>query len=519
MKHASPAANQLLKALSCIVQIQDKALPKTLAQKLMVWGQESMPLIQEFGVSPALWRQIIKDTANNVDPQETSTFAKSLSTLSRLLLDSKTTVRKSQNTSHNQAQFIADACLYLRTESAVAYARLYAEVPTLGDKCLNLLWTQDDGNQLPVPAELREELEKAAKAITRKRNVLTAKQLEHYKQHKSMPRYKKALKACKTMYLNRLETMLIDAGATYLPVNEVIADLEVEGIMHFLPTGFTGGNVGQDGMLYTSVGKPIGKHVLKEVRVNPDYDPIEDNTWVFEGKTSSSLRKYYTHKELDIVPVKTSDISDISYIRKVLPALSGCKQDLISEENMGLALAVSVAQLLKINPLVVAANVGRHIIPLLNGDVFIRLQGRVVRLAAKPATRKEKIVRYITEKRVRDALIQLKRLQSMEDEDTLLFTYKNKPITEQVLNKYFTRLGCPKELKANTFVTVLHSIELEDALGKAEFDLEKRDFTDKEVKAFYTKQKDRKKALPSVGINYFNKYSAAVPKELRPLSE
>ncbi len=63
-------------------------------------------------------------------------------------------------------------------------------------------------------------------------------------------------------------------------VDEVSKYLDKQGLLHNLPRGFVGGMIGDDMSYYTAAGKKLDKAPIGLVRMNPKYDPAQDNTYV-----------------------------------------------------------------------------------------------------------------------------------------------------------------------------------------------------------------------------------------------
>lgn len=76
----------------------------------------------------------------------------------------------------------------------------------------------------------------------------------------------------------------------HVSVDEINKFLDKQGLLHNMPRGFTGGLVDENMKFYTSTGNRLSKAPSGLVRMNPKYDPAQDNTYVLYvtgfGKTS-----------------------------------------------------------------------------------------------------------------------------------------------------------------------------------------------------------------------------------------
>lgn len=63
-------------------------------------------------------------------------------------------------------------------------------------------------------------------------------------------------------------------------VDEVSKFLDSQGLLHNLPRGFTGGQIDENMKFYTANGLQLDKAPVGLVRMNPKYDPAQDNTYV-----------------------------------------------------------------------------------------------------------------------------------------------------------------------------------------------------------------------------------------------
>jgi DNA topoisomerase IB len=70
------------------------------------------------------------------------------------------------------------------------------------------------------------------------------------------------------------------SGKAMLPVDEVSKALDKAGIMHNMPRGFIGGQIDENMKFYTAEGRQLDKAPAGAVKMNPNYDPAQDNTYV-----------------------------------------------------------------------------------------------------------------------------------------------------------------------------------------------------------------------------------------------
>lgn len=65
-----------------------------------------------------------------------------------------------------------------------------------------------------------------------------------------------------------------------VPVDEVSKFLDKQGLLHNMPRGFTGGQIDENMKFYTAEGRRLDKAPQGLVKMNPKYDPAQDNTYV-----------------------------------------------------------------------------------------------------------------------------------------------------------------------------------------------------------------------------------------------
>lgn len=81
------------------------------------------------------------------------------------------------------------------------------------------------------------------------------------------------------------------SGKTLVTIDELQKYLAKKGIPNNLPIGFIGGQIDEEGKCYTAEGRQLDKIPTGRVRMNPDYNPESDDTYVIKSIENISGRK------------------------------------------------------------------------------------------------------------------------------------------------------------------------------------------------------------------------------------
>lgn len=76
-----------------------------------------------------------------------------------------------------------------------------------------------------------------------------------------------------------------------VPVDEVSKFLEKQNVLHNMPRGFTGGQVDENMKFYTAEGHELDKAPVGLVRMNPKYDPAQNDTYVLYAQVYGKSEK------------------------------------------------------------------------------------------------------------------------------------------------------------------------------------------------------------------------------------
>jgi Eukaryotic DNA topoisomerase I, catalytic core len=162
-------------------------------------------------------------------------------------------------------------------------------LPLLNDTLLNNAWRKPVQSQESCISEIQSLVKK----LNGKEKLLTLTEIRLIRESKDKKKlslyssYLKAKQGATEVYKVALREVILDSSKPYLPVKQVIPILNRCGVtVTPLFEALNPLNIGSDNRLYTTTGKVIHVFPLLGaiVNYNPLYDPIKDDSWIFQYK-------------------------------------------------------------------------------------------------------------------------------------------------------------------------------------------------------------------------------------------
>lgn len=97
---------------------------------------------------------------------------------------------------------------------------------------------------------------------------------------KTFEKYSKASKVITAQIKKERERFVRTSGKLLVPIDDLIKHLDSLGVPNNLPRGFIGGQIDEAGKMYTAEGRMLNGIPSGPVRMNPDYNPDTNNTYV-----------------------------------------------------------------------------------------------------------------------------------------------------------------------------------------------------------------------------------------------
>lgn len=275
-----------LKLLASLYVTYDTKLTKEELRRLNMWASEAGPFLTKFKLTKqatAAIRLIVAGT----DPNEDDEADEAISDLLESLKERQAAFDKETDITRPQIGLIKDFRLaHFGSESAAK--RLLRGVATLEDPKVTKFFTHDvEGHE---PKEVYTKLAALVKKYGKVPGyIMPTPVLEDWQaynkskgeKHPGHTEYLALRRDANNIFKKALSNLVRASGKQYLPIRDVVQSMKANGIINNLPTGFVG-NIDDLGNFYTTAGKKMMQTPSGEVRMNPKYDPEQDNAYVCE---------------------------------------------------------------------------------------------------------------------------------------------------------------------------------------------------------------------------------------------
>ena len=489
------AANSFLKCLYAIALSFEVEFGTILKGKVREWANEAGDFTKRFGIHKRTWDTIINDVANGNDPNENTQMFNRIINLATDLKNAKGDMKLEIDLTKQQLGQINDFTLWTLKENENAYNRMFKNVSTLGDTDLTKVFVDDEA-ELDVKGmeSIKGDIQKLVKKMTKRSDMdLTP---EERKKHAGTETYKAFLKAKRELtgvYKERLQQMVRSSGKELLDVDEVRRTLAKENIVNNIPEDFVG-KINENGWLYTITGKRLKSNPGGKVKMNPNYDPMQDNAYVLEGipYEGANPQRYYTE---DYTANKSSaKFTKVSSLIKVLPRMQKkWRRDMNVRGAKSIkALIVELVYLTQGRVSSTSAQTANErtygITTLQARHVTIKGNTIHIKYIGKKGVKQHHIIRANTvhEKQVKQLLEQ--QLDGRSGEDYLMEDSNGKRITGAMVNKYLTSIGAPAGVTIHKFRHAKGTTHAQALLDKSPFNPDDRNYTEAEVTKWFIDQ-------------------------------
>ncbi len=297
---AVEVTTSLLKVLGTIAVSYEAKLTAVHRKQFIGWSLQAEEFIKQFKLGLVNYKNMVKEIAGGNDPQSKESLDNRVIAFAESLKQNHSLIHKETDVTREHLSFIKDFSLYIRAGSDPAYLRLHKNVSMLGEPELNKVWTDDDTSDdiLSVQSLTKVDLKKAVKKLIGRTDIVMTKEESVKARTKNPEVYKHYLKLRRVFNevpKNRIRQLVRSSGKPYLPYDQVIDTLKREKIEFNMPTGFVG-NIGEAGEFYTITGKKLKASPAGNVEIvmNPKYNPVADNAYVFKANLGAGWQRYQT---------------------------------------------------------------------------------------------------------------------------------------------------------------------------------------------------------------------------------
>ena len=181
---------------------------------------------------------------------------------------------------HEQLAYLKDVTLFMRRDSAPAWARISKNVSMLGDHAISALFLDSDTKDV-ADMSIVQTMERIVLQLTKRKNdpMLTVNEVSAFAETnpKMIEKYKDLRKQFKANYNKALLKFVRLSGKPLIDVARAASYLSTMGC-NYLPVGFVG-KVNEQGKLYTTAGKELSGTMFGRMQMNKAYDPKTDDTY------------------------------------------------------------------------------------------------------------------------------------------------------------------------------------------------------------------------------------------------
>lgn len=484
MKVTQEAVVSFLKTLSCLYVTYECELSKEQARRLTMWHAGGKSVAQLLDLEQET-DAAVRATVAGKDPNRNDELNDNLVTIFNHLGQSKT-VLAAQKVITSQQLTMFNTLRLAFFESESAKKRLMRDVTSLNDAKLSVFFVDETVADKSVYSKLEKLVSKhGATGHIMPTDVLAAWQ-QHNKdkgaKRKDHATYLELRREVNAIYKKALSNLVRHSGQPYLPIRDVIAALDRNGVLHNLPEGFVG-NIDDLGKFYTTAGRKLLQTVSGEVRMNSAYKPEKDNAYVceFTPPFAASPTRAYTE---DFRKTKRTHKFDV--VSQTLPKLDKLSKKWLaqmrdatkSREGLYATLVEFIYQTSARISSKNASTAGKATYGasvLLSKHFDTKNPNKyVIKYKGKKGGAQKHIIKFDTERtrRLKKAIDLY--LQDKEPSD-YVFEFRGLPATSQALNKYLKQIGFPQGFTIHKIRTAHASSMATELLAKHNFNTKTKD--------------------------------------------
>jgi DNA topoisomerase IB len=438
-------------------------LGPNLIAKLKTWQSNGLSFVTSFGLDKTLYTSIVKSMIKGNTAYEDDAlfelledFAKKLRVQTKKALGEEVSIERAEL---GLLKDFATVALASKAETAdKAILRIKRNVSILGDLDL----TQSLGTDVGTQSNTIDKLRVLTTKLGGKDIDIDQKIRSKFKGKQLLKDYNKLKGELNAVPRNFVMEFVRNSGKKYLPVRDVSDALSNAGIRHHtIATNF-------DGLIddvlkyYTNEGKLLNGTPSGDVRMNSEYDPVTDNTYVFDCKPpmAQGYSRVYTfdHKSKNtkkkFEAVGNFDKKAVGIRKKWLAEL---RRDKLTTKNSTLALVAEIifqtSGRVGSTGNVTAGSSTFGITTLQVGHYKVKGNNRLLDYPGKKAQQQKHslVSNTLNTKLIISLLDKLTIGKKRKDN---LITFNGRPITGNALNKYLSTIGMPRGVTVHKFRTL-----------------------------------------------------------------
>lgn len=472
------SANSYMKLLLALALSYDYDYDAQFRRKMTAWYENSKPFIKRFAIKTrdldSAYRNLLKGTG-----PENEKVSDSINEVFLQLKELQPKFKKELDLTADDLSFLNAMRLFVTRGSESASRTISKYVTRLQDLDYNKMFVQDHGDTSNAQAELKALVRKHGKVsgIIMPTEVLVEWQEYAKNRGKKRPEHTKYLELTKELrdsYKKRLQSLVRNSGKPYLPLRDVIATLNAEGIPHNLPAGYIG-MIDDAGKFYTTAGLRLAATPSGEVTMNPKYDPKTDNAYVClfkpafaQGYTTALTENYRSSAKKEKFDVVSEALP------KIPQAAKKWRTDM-SKPTTKIGMLATLTELIYETSARVSSVNANTAGQTTFGATTLEVQhlsftGTTlhIKYTGKSGGKQHHIVHSSTPV-LKRLLANLKSYTEGKKKNAKIFEFGEKLLTGTMVSRYLRTLGLPKGFTVHKFRTVRATEMAQEVLKKSPF--------------------------------------------------
>ena len=490
-----------LMALCALSHDDEYVLSPKVKGNIKKWFTAATPFAKRFGLDPDTFREVVKGMYRNYSPIEHEPMVEVTEELAADIKAVLPSIDREHDVESHEYKILKDFQMVALKGSEPALSRIIKAISSLNDPDLSSLTKTEVNDQKGIVKQLEKHVTKMGGAgleITpemRKDFVAAGKESLKGKKLKEYNRLRKELNASPKQFIMQY---VRGTGQTTVPVQDVLKHLKDAGIEHHsVPVGYRGS---MDDLLgyYTETGLRLNGTPAGDVKMNPEYNPKTDNTYVCIAQApmakgpsriyTVNYRQGNTEKKFEAVQKFQKVISKVKAKWR-----SHLKQGIDTKEGI-LALCCEIVYLTSARVGSKAGNTAGEktfgLTSLQAGHYKLRGNSRLLEYKGKKSQIQKHLIKPTSV--INKLCIQyLDELAEGKKRVETLITYRGKPTTGNAINKYLKVIGVPAGVTIHKFRTLRGTELANNALEKSPFKNRSKSPTAKQANDWLKKQLEK----------------------------
>lgn len=447
-------------ALGCALR-NDGKLPNK-EKLLRTYEGQAEGFLSDFQIRKPLFSRIVGYIANESNLDDDEKFAKDFKDFAKILSKKKSKVEKDISINKVLYQYIYKAASYMLRGAPTSWDYVVKNANHLGDPSITTMFVAEHRSTKKVHSKLLDIARDLTGNSLLESAELSPEQKAELKETNpdGLKAYNMVRRELMAIPKNFILNLVRSSGDQLLRVAKIIQELERADIEHSIPSGFVG-YMDEDMNYYTIAKKRLNGTPAGDVRMNEEYDPKSDNTYVCKAKAEFA-QDYTSIYTMDYKRAKVNKKFDI--VREFAPKMNGLRKRWLSDIRSGTDTRTGLAALLCELIFQTSGRVGSKsgstkgkqtygMSVLLRKHYKKRGNDRLFEYIGKKGQPQKHLYpadMYISKLIIND----LDKMAEGLKRDDYLIAYRGKPLSNKFINDYLKSIGAPDGVTIHKFRTL-----------------------------------------------------------------